>query len=420
MKALGITIQAGAVVYELMTASTQDVRAAIAARAPQLSRLKNSIEWQLPFPFRHRTHCPHGGSFWEILGDDFTHLSGTTDIVNADVLDAWFDPAPAVMVALEQNLTLLARTSPPTHAEGMVRAISRARAVPERCVLAAAGSSTLIFSAFQAWLCSNSRVLLLDPLYSEYRHVLEDIIGCTVSSVVGRSENSFRMDLDQVKERLAEHYDLVVLVNPNSPTGALLPPLALKKLLSAFEHTRFWVDETYVEFAGVENSVESLAAGSANVFVCKSMSKVYALSGLRAAYMVGPEKEIAELGKILPPWAVSLPAQVAAIAALASGDYYSAQYIRTAEIREELAAKLRERCGIVAIPSVANFLLCELPPDASDAADIVRRARKLKLCIRAGEEIHTSLGPRTIRIAVKSPEMNRRTIEVLSALVHEQ
>ena len=162
-----------------------------------------------------------------------------------------------------------------------------------------------------------------------------------------------------------------------------------------------------------------LAAESANVFVCKSMSKAYALSGLRAAYMVGPRPEIAKLAKLGPPWAVSLPAQVAAVAALSSGDYYNAQYRRTAELREQLAAELRDRCGIVAFPSVTNFLLCVLPAQTSDAADIVRRARTYEVFLRTGEEIHLSLGQRTIRIAVinKGPEMNRKIIEVLSTLV---
>ena len=112
-----------------------------------------------------------------------------------------------------------------------------------------------------------------------------------------------------------------------------------------------------------------------------------------------------------------MPAQVAAVAALSSGDYYNAQYRRTAELREQLAAELRDRCGIVAFPSVTNFLLCVLPAQTSDAADIVRRARTYEVFLRTGEEIHLSLGQRTIRIAVKGPEMNRKIIEVLSTLV---
>ena len=417
MKSLGMTTQAGAVQYELLTASTQEVRAAISPRASQLRRIERSVQWQLPFAFHPAMHCVHGGAFWEVLGDEFTDLSRATEVVNADVLDAWFAPAPEVIAALRQNLLVLVRSSPPTHAEGMVRAISRARVIPDACVLPAPGSSGLIFSVFQAWLGSRSRVLLLDPMYGEYRHVFENVIGCAVESVVGRIESGFRIDLNQVAERVTEGYDAVVLVNPNSPTGTLLPRSGLAKLFSRCENTRVWVDETYVEFAGTENSVEQLAAGSANVFVCKSMSKAYALSGLRAAYLVGPAAEIARLRKLVPPWAVSLPAQVAAIAALSSSDYYNAQYFRTAELREQLAAELRDRCGIVAIPSVTNFLLCELPAQASDAANIVRRARTHDVFVRTGEGIHPSLGPRTIRIAVKSQEMNRKLVEVLSTLV---
>jgi len=115
----------------------------------------------------------------------------------------------------------------------------------------------------------------------------------------------------------------------------------------------------------------------------------------------------------------AVPAQVAAVAALSSGDYYNTQYRLTAELREQLAAELRDKCGIVVFPSVTNFLLCELPAQTADAADIVRRARTYEVFLRTGEEIHLSLGQRTIRIAVinKGPEMNRKIIEVLSTLV---
>ena len=417
MRVLGITTKAGAVHYELMTASTSEIHSALSARAAQLNKIERSVRWQLPFAFRLTAHCVHGGSFWEALGDDFQHLSRAPKVVNADVLDAWFDPAPDVIVALQQNLPMLVRTSPPTHAEGMVRAISKARAIPESSVLTAAGSSALIFSAFQAWLSSKSRVLLLDPMYGEYRHLFENVIGCAVESVVADIKKGFRIDLDQVAKRVTEGYDAVVLVNPNSPTGTLLSRSELTKLFSRCKGIRFWVDETYVEFAGTEHSVEKFAAESANVFVCKSMSKAYALSGLRAAYLVGPEAEIAKLEKLVPPWAVSLPAQVAAVAALSSSDYYNEQYRRTAELREQLAAELRVKCGIVAFPSVTNCLLCELPVESPDAAELVHLARQCGVFFRAGEEIHPSLGPRTIRIAVKSQEMNRRTIEVLATLV---
>ena len=68
----------------------------------------------------------------------------------------------------------------PTRCEGLVRAISKARGIPERSLAPGAGSSALIYLAFREWLDPSSRVLLLDPTYGEYAHVLENIVGCRV------------------------------------------------------------------------------------------------------------------------------------------------------------------------------------------------------------------------------------------------
>ncbi|MBV9181898.1 MAG: aminotransferase class I/II-fold pyridoxal phosphate-dependent enzyme [Acidobacteria bacterium] len=412
MRQTGMTACCGAVMYELMTGRIKQVHQAIAPLIG-FKRLASTVDWRLPFAFRPNERCDHGGAFWDTLGADFKNLGRSQQIVNADVLDAWFDPAPAVLSAIANHLALLVRTSPPTHAAGLVRAISRARAIPSPSILPAAGSSALMAIAFQSWFSPRSRVLLLEPMYGEYRHLLQNVTKCKVDSVVARAENGFRVDLSEVEDRLSEGYDAVVIVNPNSPTGTLVSPASLSELISRFSSTRFWVDETYVEFCGSQYSLENYASVSSNAFVCKSMSKVYALSGLRAAYLVGPAAEIAALSRLVPPWAVSLPAQVAAVAALAEPDYYAAQYRATAELRDQLASELRTQCGITAFPSVTNWVLCTLPQTAPPADEVVRRAREQNLFIRSGAGIHVSLGPHTLRIAVKSEVMNEKIVSIL-------
>src|SRR5207253_3508256 len=116
--------------------------------------------------------------------------------------------------------------------------------------------------------------------------------------------------------------------------------------------TRVWVDETYVEYAdrdpssrgqrrpGEGESLEAFAAVSENVIVCKSMSKVYALSGARAAYLCAGAHQLEELRAITPPWVVSLPAQVAAVKALEDPQYYDAQYSETRALGEVLPREL--------------------------------------------------------------------------------
>ena len=76
-----------------------------------------------------RNCCYHGGAFFDAIGAEFNHLERRHEIINADVLDAWFPPSPKVIAALEEDFTWLLRTSPPTHSEGMVRVIARAENV---------------------------------------------------------------------------------------------------------------------------------------------------------------------------------------------------------------------------------------------------------------------------------------------------
>ena len=284
--------------------------------------------------------CYHGGAFFDAIGDEFDHLERRHQIINADVLDAWFDPSPKVVAALSEDLPWLLRTSPPTQCDGLTRVVARMRGVPEDCILPGAGSSDLIFLALRHWLTADSRVLILDPMYGEYAHVLEKVIRCHVDRLTLPRENNYRVDLDELVELAQRDYDLIILVNPNSPTGQHIPRSELEKVLHRVPPaTLVWVDETYVEYAGPRQSLEPFAVTRENVVVCKSMSKVYALSGVRAAYLCGAERIIAALRSISPPWAVSLPAQVAAIAALQDADYYAARWMETHQLRDSLAEK---------------------------------------------------------------------------------
>ncbi|HEY4984954.1 MAG TPA: histidinol-phosphate transaminase [Verrucomicrobiae bacterium] len=392
--------------------------------------------------------CYHGCAFFDAIGVEFDHLERRHEIINADVLDAWFPPSPKVIAALEEDLPWLLRTSPPTNCEGLARVIARMRGVSPENILPAAGSSDAIFLAFRHWLTPSSRVLILDPTYGEYAHVLEKVIGCRVIRLPLLRHDNYRVDLAELERLSRSNYDLIALVNPNSPTGQHIPRAELEELLRQIPATtRVWIDETYVEFAErgallrqsgtalpacpgqAENStgrqdacptliasesLERFATASANVVVCKSMSKVYALSGVRAAYLCGPRRIIAELRGLTPPWAVSLPAQVAAVAALQDPDYYAARYAETHRLREQLADELSAFDGWKILPGIANFLFCHLPADGPDAATLVKLCRAKNLFLRDVGSMGRSLGKHALRVAVKDVETNRRMVEILA------
>jgi histidinol-phosphate/aromatic aminotransferase/cobyric acid decarboxylase-like protein len=366
MKSLGSQVRSGAVTYELLTASTNDIKKN--SRLQKLfSWLEKRVDWKLPgVDFLQNNSCYHGGEFFEAIGEEFDDLNNKTDVINADVLDAWFDPSPGVITAIGTHLAWSLKTSPPTGSEGMCRMIANARGVKEVNILPGAGSSDLIFLGLRHWLNAESRVLILDPMYGEYAHILENVIGCHVDRLELSRWKSYSIIPEVLTACLNKNYDWVILVNPNSPTGQYFDTEKLGSIIkSAPGSTRFWIDETYIEYVDPDHSLEYFSTNSSNVVICKSLSKIFALSGARCAYLCGPARLIEELWNISPPWSVSLPGQIAACEALRSIPYYMGKWAETRLLKENLASDLRS-LGWDVVPACANFLLCHLPPDQPD------------------------------------------------------
>jgi histidinol-phosphate/aromatic aminotransferase/cobyric acid decarboxylase-like protein len=359
--------------------------------------------------------CFHGGAFFDAVGDEFDCLARGESVLNADVLDAWFPPAPAVLEQLREHLPWLLRTSPPVDAAGLVRTIARLRGVPPECLLAGPGSSALIFLAFGRWLTPASRVLLLDPMYGEYAHVCERLIGCRVERFPLQRQQAYRLDPEAWVAQLRRGYDLAVVVNPNNPTGRPVTRAAWGDVLRSIpERTRVWMDEAYLDYIGAEQSLEAVAAASSNVVVCKSLSKVYALSGARVAYLCGIAALLDELRRWTPPWSVSLPAQVAAVAALQALAYYRQRYSETHVLRQRLTDGLCAAIpGLEVVPGSANFVLCHLPPGGPDADGLLRRCRERGLFLRDVTNMGARLGRDAFRVAVKAPATQERLLVIV-------
>jgi histidinol-phosphate/aromatic aminotransferase/cobyric acid decarboxylase-like protein len=418
LKRVGSSFSSGAVTYNLMSADVAQLRADLAGFENHLERLENRIDWRLNMAFRPPSACYHGGAFFSAIGESFDDLSRKEKVISADVLDAWFPPAPEVQEELLKNLDWIIRTSPPTHAEGLINVIAQIRDIDANCVLAGGGSSDLIFLALRQWLNPSSRVLILDPMYGEYAHMVEKLIHCRVERVLLDRNSGYRLDIEQLVHKLAEGPDLFIWVNPNNPTGLHVSKKDVETVLGQIPaKTRVWIDETYVEYAGREQSLESFAACSNNVVVCKSLSKVYALSGLRVGYLCAAPHQLEELRPLNPPWAVSLPAQIAATIALQVPHYYEMRYQQTHELRAQLTEGLKELGITEIIPGIANFVMFHLPSDAPDALTVERNCRSQGLFVRNIAGMGSELGHHAMRIAVKDEDINRQILGILHGVL---
>ena len=364
--------------------------------------------------------CFHGGAFFEGIGVEFNNLDEKDNIISADVLDAWFPPAPKIQEVIQSYLPWIIKTSPPTNSEGYIKTISEHRTLNRESILPGAGSSDLIFRIFNQWLRPSSKVLILDPTYGEYSHILNKIIKCKVERLELKREEGYNINIDKLREKLNQKFDLFVWVNPNSPTGLHINKNEVERLLLNNKGCeRIWIDETYVEYAGREQTLERFAEKSNNVFVCKSMSKVYALSGLRAAYLCANPNNILPLKRITPPWVISLPAQIAATYALKQEDYYIKKYQETHELRDKLELQLKQIGIDEIIPGIANFIMFHVGNDKFSASRIVNECKLKKLYLRDLSGMGTSFEDDAIRMAVKDLNTNNKMIEILKECLNK-
>ncbi|MER5951838.1 histidinol-phosphate transaminase [Streptomyces sp. NPDC001904] len=438
LRPVGRTVRCGAVTFEVLTGAVDALTRGVLDRHPAaLERLRSTVDWRLDVPFAPGPDgCDHGGASFTAVGTDFRTLHRRRRIVAADVLDAWFPPAPEVSAALTDDPSWLARTSPPADAAGLIAEIAAVRRLPQEALCVGAGSSDLIYRAFGHLLGPDSRVLLIDPGYGEYAHVTERVIGCHVDRLRLRRADDWRIDPRRLTEAVATgRYDLVVVVNPNNPTGRHAPAADLRAAIDAApDRTRWWIDEAYLGYVdpkdareaeetegagdaeGDDVSLASFAAADPRVIVCTSLSKMYALSGLRAAYLVAAPDTAARLRRWTPPWPVSLPAQRAAVAALGEPAYYRERRLQTRALRHRLALELAELDeGVLVDEGIANFVNLTLPAGGPSAAQFVHECRRHDVYLRDLSPLSALYEGRTVRVAVKDAAENARIVAACQA-----
>ncbi len=327
-------------------------------------------------------HAHHGGAAFDALGHDFSRLDRLGSIVPADVLDAWYDPSPVAVMAVQEHLAWALRASPPTHADGLRRTIAETRGLPGASLLLGGGTSALAYAILPRLARPGDRPLVLDPMYGEYRHWFEVVAGVRCARCPLTEDGGFEVPLDEYLKALAGA-DIAILVNPNSPTGRPVSRDFIRAVIDGLP--RFgWliVDETYSDFAEDDVSVESLVQTEPRLIVLKSLSKFWALSGVRAGYAVAHPDVARTLEPLIPPWSVGLLAQVAAIEALRDQGYYRAMAARTRELRAGMSGELAAIPGLRVFPSVTNFVLASTRSSGVSARAVADAARTRGVYVR--------------------------------------
>ena len=205
-----------------------------------------------------------------------------------------------------------------------------------------------------------------------------------------------------------EDADVVAIGRPNNPTGNLDPGHVIERLARPGRLTL--VDEAFIEFAIEERSLTG-RPDLPGLLVLRSLTKLWAVPGLRAGYLVGPAPVVRDLAARRQPWSVNSLA-LSALVACAQRPPEASVARAVVERRERLFDLIRRIPGVSVWPSEANFLLLHVP----DGAAVRERLAERRIAVRP---CHTfpGLTPDHLRVAVRSTEDNALLVEALRAAI---
>jgi threonine-phosphate decarboxylase len=319
-------------------------------------------------------------------------------------------PPPGVREAVASAFDRLGHY-PDNGSRELAAALARSLGCEPGSVCVGNGSTELIHLLPR--LVPGERALLIAPTFSEYAGALRQA-GWAYDWFVLSGEDGFQLPLDAVREALAKGYGLLFLCNPGNPTGRLYGKEEVAALLNICRSTGtlLVVDEAFIDFRG-EASVQSLVIESGAGVVLRSMTKFYAIPGLRLGYALAAEPLAARLAELRMPWSVNTLAQAAGLAALADDGHAGRTLAWLAEEREFLFAGLTSLPGMRVWPGAANYLLARLDGGMT-AAQLQERLLPERILIRDCANFH-GLDGRYFRVAVRTREEDERLLATLAA-----
>ncbi|MBA3335970.1 MAG: histidinol-phosphate transaminase [Chloroflexia bacterium] len=285
-------------------------------------------------------------------------------LIKLDMNESPFGPSPKAQNAIA---SFSATNRYPDFAQLELReALARYLEVPVAQIMAGAGLDDVLNSLMLLLIDDGDEVIISEPTFGVYRSLVA-LHGGTIVNQPLSSAPDFRPDPEAILAAVTPRTKLVIICNPNNPTGNLFDAEIIEQIIEGAP-CLVVVDEAYAEFAGVSHL--ALLDRYTNLAVLRTMSKFAGLAGLRAGYGAFPADLMPYLMRVAPPFLnISAISAAAVIASLDDLPHLMANVALTVSARERLAEELRQIPWIVPFASATNFLLVQLPVD--DAGPIV-------------------------------------------------
>lgn len=275
-------------------------------------------------------------------------------------------PSPRAVAAIQQAAAGVHRY-PDAGALALRQALALRHGLTPEMVLCTNGSDEAVFLTCLAFLAPGDAAVMAHGSFISYYLRTLEMAGQAVRVPLRNDAH----DLDAMADAITDRTRLLLVCNPNNPTGTTNSAAEMARLLERVpDDVLVVVDEAYVEFVDRPDYPDTLAelrAGRPNLLVLRTFAKIYGLAGLRLGYAFGHPQLIAYLDRARPTFNVNALAQAAGLAALDDQQHLERSRAYAAACRALFERELRA-LGLSPVPSQTNFVAVPVPRDDADVA----------------------------------------------------
>lgn len=351
----------------------------------------------------------HGGNIWQV--------GRRCNIRPEEVIDfsSNINPlglSPKAKARIKDTLHLV-HAYPEPDGDQLREELARFHSLPCENILVGNGSTEFIYLIPQAFKAG--KALVIEPGFSEYRNPLV-LAGCRGDTFLTREDNDFIPDITGLTRSLKKGYDLLYLSNPANPTGVLLSKDEVLEIAGVCRRygTVLVIDEAFIDFVEA-TSIKREATTMDNIIVLRSMTKFFAMAGLRLGYVISSGGIIRMMEGFRPPWSVNTMAIVAGVEALRDRNYIMETLDWFMCERPFLFEGLKATPGLRPYPSAANFFLVRILSGLTSSVlqeAFLRRGILVRDC-----SSFRGLGDTFFRVSIKKREENEILLKGLNDLV---
>ena len=333
--------------------------------------------------------------------------AGANRVVKLSSNETPLGPSPKAMTAYQEAASSL-HLYPEGTSAALRDAIAYRYGLNADRIICGAGSDEILHLIAQAYLNEGDEVI-----YSEHGFLVYPIVtkaACAIAKIA--KEENLTTSVDNMLALASDKTKIVFVANPNNPTGTYLPGEELRRLRAGLpSHTLLVIDAAYAEYVkrnDYETGIE-LVSMSDNVIMTRTFSKI-GLAALRLGWAYCPTEVCGILNRIRPPFNISVPAQLAGVAALVDRAHTEAMVAHNEKWRAWLTEQLGA-LGLPVTPSVGNFVLFEFPATpGKTAVEAEAYLAKRGLLLRAV----TNYGlPNHLRMTVGLEQDNKDVVDAL-------